>query len=322
MAHADADGEVRTKNLTQFLAALKAYELQFANAKVRDSLAPASGNPLLQLASVLAVLDGFPHLTLAVLRDRCEPVTTKRGWRKRRDDILSLDIPALRKWAATALQETGSASEQPPNVGPAILQGEGQPTSEPYFFAPEGSGYYIAGFGESGHVTRLKGFKIIAKLIRQPGQPVSMLELTGGAADEGIAQDHHSRQEAADTKAINDARDMLRELYADLENAQRKDNFNSVEADVTQRQIDELETYLKSAVGVSGRTRDLNRLADKLRPKIHRNLSTAYKTLRDACPPMAEIADHFEAAIGAESGSFAYRPAVLPEWTDSPFNKK
>jgi hypothetical protein len=49
-----------------------------------------------------------------------------------------------------------------------------------FMFAANGDGYFVAGFGEQGHVQKLKGFDQILRLIRTPGRPVPMIELAGG----------------------------------------------------------------------------------------------------------------------------------------------
>jgi hypothetical protein len=234
---------------------------------------------------------------------------------------------ALIRWAK---QGKGTGSTTPPPA--KTEQGEGNggaahsdaetppPGADQFIFAPEGDGYYVAGFGESGHVTRLKGFDIIAQLVRTPSQTVTMLELTGAAADERIGADQRSRQEALDLRALREIRDRLAERREDYENAKAENN--TVERDLAEKEIEELKSNLQKATGLAGRSRDMNSQIDRLRPTIHGNLNTAYKRLRSATPPMVQLADHFEQTISSEGGAFIYSPASPIAWSSTVPDKK
>ena len=95
-----------------------------------------------------------------------------------------------------------------PNVEQAVVNGGANstdrtppPQEKEFVFAIEGDGYYLAGFGESGHFRRLKGLNIIARLIQRPGIPVAMVELVGDGNDERLSRDLRSRQETLDNPA-------------------------------------------------------------------------------------------------------------------------
>ena len=89
-----------------------------------------------------------------------------------------------------------------------------------------------------------------------------------------------------------------------------------VEQQHCEEEIAKLQRELTAAVGLGGKSRDLNSEADKLRPRIYANLARAYKALRGAVPPMKELADHFEAAISAEGFTYVYRPVGdIPAWS-------
>ncbi len=202
-------------------------------------------------------------------------------------------------------------------AGPRRLWKRRTPRS---LYSQRGDGYYLAGFGESGYVRKLKGFDAIARLVRSPSTPVSMAELVGTGGEERPCCDQRSRQETLDETATKQIGDELAELRRDYENA-KADN-NTVEMDLAQRQITGLESRLRTDIGLGWRSRDMNSEADKLRPKIYGVLRTAYKTLRQAMPLMNELANHFEGAISSESGCFIYRPAKPINWADVPPRKK
>jgi hypothetical protein len=183
------------------------------------------------------------------------------------------------------------------------------PPSVKWCFAPSGDGYFVAGFGESGHLSGYKGLSDIARLIKTPGEPVPMLDLEG--AGQQLKRDRRSRQPAVDAPGLQQIAGQLKELKADLERALAEKN--TVEADAARSQIEQLEASRASAMGVGGKMRDLNDLYNRLRPKIHGRLQTVYNAMREADPPMKQLADHFELSISCEGGSgFVYRPVGTP----------
>jgi hypothetical protein len=184
------------------------------------------------------------------------------------------------------------------------------PPAEQWLFAPSGNGYFIAGFGESGHLARYKGLADIARLIRTPGKPVPMLDLIG--ADLKSKNDRRSRQPAVDGPGLQKILAQLDEHRADLEKAQAANS--SVEADVAQAEIEKLESTLAAVMGKQGKARDLNNLVDQLRPRIHARIKAVVKAMRQGPLPMPKLAQHFELSIGSESGAFVYRPAEAPPW--------
>jgi hypothetical protein len=210
-------------------------------------------------------------------------------------------------WAMGWCQQQQSRTERQPL--PAVAVKTSPPPAQEWHFVPSGDGYYIAGFGESGHLSGRKGLSDLSRLIQAPGRLVPMLELEG--ASQQVKQDRRGRQPSVDAKGLQEAGKRLRELRADLEKAQ-EDN-NTVEADTIRAEIEQLEACLAPAKGFGGKARDLNNLFDKLRPRIHGRLRTVYEAMRKAVPPMNKLAEHFELSISCEGGSaFIYRPAGDP----------
>jgi hypothetical protein len=228
-----------------------------------------------------------------------------------------LHLPEVKTIIAAMRVEAVKAAVQacPPATNLAMVDvapDNSGPPPRPYIewcFAPSGKGYFIAGFGESGHLSSYKGLAVISILIKTPGVAVPMLYLVG--ADLRLNKESRSQQPALDREGLRQAADRLRELRADLARA-KKDN-NTVEADVARVQIEQLEATLASARGIRGKARDLNNHYDKLRPRIHGQLQTLYRAMREADPPMRKLPEHFELSISAEGGScFVYRPAGDP----------
>src|SRR5262249_16486806 len=144
------------------------------------------------------------------------------------------------------------------------------PPEPQWVFASDGDGYFIAGFGESGHIKRLKGLKIIATLLRTPGEFVPMLDLIDDAGRRR-AVDERSPQPMMDLRAKKEARARLAELQMARDGA--KEENNTAAADQAEEQIQELLKELSAAVGLGGKDRDLNSLVNKMRPTIYASLS-------------------------------------------------
>ncbi len=193
----------------------------------------------------------------------------------------------------------------------ALMKALNAPPAEEYVFARQGDGWYIRGFGESGFVRNLKGFANLARLIRSPGEPVSMRELTGMQDDARLNADRQTPQPALDEQSLREIRDELAERQADLQEA--KDENNTVEADLAQADTDRLKESLGSALGKGGKVRDLNNPNEQMRPTILTNLRRAYKRLKESS--MTMLAEHFESSVTSESGACVYRPAGdHPTW--------
>ena len=184
-----------------------------------------------------------------------------------------------------------------------------------FVFARDGDGYVIEAFGVRARVRALKGFAQIEQLIRTPGRPVPMTQLFGGGDDKRAGREQRSRQEAFDTQARDKINDRLKELRQEYDAAKKANS--TVQMDVAAQEIHGLELYLRHSTGRRGRSRDLNSLADKLRPSILGALKRAYQALRDTRPSLDSLASHLELSIQSEGSDFVYpAPAgFTPAWS-------
>jgi hypothetical protein len=192
--------------------------------------------------------------------------------------------------------------------------GIGRTDAGEWEWVPDGNGYRVAGLGEQGHFAGLKGLAIIAQLVQAPGQPVPMALLM--SSGEQLGNDRRTRQPAMDLPALKAAYSRCSSLRTEIE--QHEADGRSLEAHEAREELEQLEKQLLAAVGVKGRVRDLNNLADKLRPTIHGNLTRVYKAMREANPVMPKLAEHLESAISSESAAFVYRPAFKVTWKTTP----
>ena len=281
------------------------------------------GGPREELATACTAAMGNP-------KDRQELAANMRDWVKEKGGEfvreLRLEIEQIDKLKAEVEAEyldvlgvlTGRSNGTAVGIPPGIETGRGKGNggTDEFRYARFGSGYFIAGFGEHGPVPKRKGFDHIAMLVKNPKQPVLMRALLQGE-NTATAADPQSRQPALDEQARRELYQRLQEVKGDLERARGEND--SVEQHHCEDEIAKLNGELKAAVGLGGRDRDLNSEADRLRPSVRANLARAYRALREAVPPMKELADHFEAAISAEGATYVYRPVGnSPAWSSDP----
>jgi ABC-type sugar transport system substrate-binding protein len=209
---------------------------------------------------------------------------------------------------ALAKQSIGPADNPPIRPRPILQNLVPEKTGGPTVYAKwrflrSGNGYYIAGFGESGHLSNLRGLALLAHLIRAPGESVTMVELVGG----NDSRERRSYQPTMDREAMKEVYTRLNELRTQREEAKKRSDL-ATESSIDS-EIDDLEKQLENAIS------NLNSQSAKLRPKIHGRLKSVYKAMRGATPPMIRLADHFEASITSEGLTFRYEPnPPVPVW--------
>jgi hypothetical protein len=179
-----------------------------------------------------------------------------------------------------------------------------------WVWAPDGDGYQVAGLGERGHFSGLRGLAMVEKLVRDPGRPVPMTLLTGAGGQQ--SNDKRAKQPTMDTEALRNAYNQCAVLRAELQQAEAEGR--ATEAQEARCELEQVLRQLQLALGIRGRIRDLNDLANKLRPSIHARLAHVYKAMRGANPPMPELATHLESAISSEGAAFVYRPLFTVTW--------
>jgi hypothetical protein len=249
--------------------------------------------------------------------------------------LAQIQVEATRAAEARKLRAQAQAQEQPPagdragtrpkqagagqgeRVGesrtlapPAKEQNKAARTDE-WIWAPEGNGYLVAALGERGHFSKLKGLAMIEKLVQSPGQPVPMA-LLAGCAGEQLKKDKRTKQPTMDRQALQEAYNRSSVLRTELEQAEAEGR--TLEADEHRAELEALQREIRSVLGIKGKVRDLNDLANKLRPTIHARLNQVYKAMREATPAMPRLAEYLDSAIGSEGAAFVYRPAINVTW--------
>lgn len=174
-----------------------------------------------------------------------------------------------------------------------------------FVFAPSGTGYLVRGFGESGHLSNLRGLQDVELLLRSAGRPVAMDVLDGRGPD--TPAERRTVQPAFDVEALLSIQKEIARLEGEVATAD-----NDVDRDDSQQRLDQLRASANPAINVRGGSRDLNDPIAKLRPKIHDRMKTVFRKMRESNPPMRAIADHLDVSIRADGRSFIYEPSNQP----------
>ena len=236
------------------------------------------------------------------------------SWDACREAMTTWNMPARNKVEAEIVWETRRAEDRRegnlPDGKPMVESGTPakkrsvEPPDVHRFVSPRANGYYRR-ICVSGPVSNYKGLQDI-ETSQSPCKPVMVV------LDGILHADVHSQ--AAMGKEELKGHDELRELMANRDKA-KKNNDLPMTQQLTE-EIDTLTKQLESSTGVFKKQRDINNPYDKLRPKIHKRIKDACDKLRQAQPPMKELAEHFQLSISSEGGdAFIYRPAgTLPDW--------
>jgi hypothetical protein len=197
--------------------------------------------------------------------------------------------------------------ESPPAGAMSEARERGEGGASEFVFEESGNGYYIAGFGEAGHVSDLVGLDTLVRIIFT-SVGVSPFELLYEAPK---LLDPRSRQPIAELGEIKHWRKEEARLKDEVDTAE-----NDVDREDSQRQLEIIRKQILEAVSVSGKkpAHDLNSALAKNRSAVHDRLKTVYMKMNDADPSMKKLAKHFKASIRCRGGLFRYEPASAPVW--------
>ena len=191
-------------------------------------------------------------------------------------------------------------------VEPGRVPNQNEVDLEPRFeFRPSGDGYFIRGFGESGHFTArgAKGLHDLYRLVQTPSIPVSMLELDAGRGVKRQPGDAQSRQAVGDGGTFADIKAKWTQLKADINEAD-----SELERRELQEQLNQLEKATKAMRGLKGNPRDINNSNDKNRSRIHDRIETACKAITNAS--CKQLATHFKDNCSAEGQCYVYKTGI------------
>ena len=148
-----------------------------------------------------------------------------------------------------------------------------------------------------------KGVVDLARLLERPGQEVSALDLSGSIkmADAGI--------ETLDSRARREIEDRIRELRADIDEAE--DHHDLARAERSTAEMDRLVDELTSALGLGGRARRTGSDGERARSAVTQRIRATIRRIDELHP---KLGAHLSLAV--ETGTFcAYRPVEPVVWT-------
>ena len=148
-----------------------------------------------------------------------------------------------------------------------------------------------------------KGLADIARLVAAPGREVHCLELIGSAVDEA------GTGEVLDAPARRAYEDRIRELQADLDDAEA--DHDAGRAARARAEMDALVDRLTAALGLGGRSRRGAGAAERARSTVTQRIRATIRRLDDVHPRLAR---HLDASI--RTGTYcSYAPEEPVDWS-------
>jgi hypothetical protein len=150
--------------------------------------------------------------------------------------------------------------------------------------AAEGDVWLVEGEGEQCRVKDSRGMQMLAALIGHPERELHCLELGGGAGAGGEAIDVGSAGAALDRAALLQYRTRLRELRAEIDEAESHNDRGR--ASRAGEEADCLERELARAVGLGGRARKQRDASERARINVQRRLKLAIGHIEELSPAL------------------------------------
>lgn len=167
----------------------------------------------------------------------------------------------------------------------------------------QGELWLISGFGESVHVKDSRGLQMIARLMAEPGSPLHVLELSGGAAE----VDGGDAGPVLDSKARAAYRQRLSELLAARDEAEAAGDIGRARR--SQHEIEALTAELERAFGLGGRERRVGAASERARSNVQRRISHGLEQIRAAS---VRLGEHLAATL--KTGTYCvYAPLTKDE---------
>lgn len=182
-----------------------------------------------------------------------------------------------------------------------------------FVFRPDGDGFYLKGFGESGHVTAkgAKGLRDLFRLVQTPGVPVRMKELDAGPGVERAEGDGRSIQPAVDALGLRKVAEEVKRLKADIDSIDPTSPDSNMERAELEKKLAELTAEATKVRGKNGKVRDLNASdLNRMKANIWGRINTVCNQIE---PRFPKLSQHFRDTTGAVDGAFYDYTPGIPE---------
>lgn len=237
-----------------------------------------------------------------------QDVASTVEWRARTSPLPTaglhlVDLPAERGRILPARQATDVMLAVLSSTAPTTGSTRPASTTSPASLALDGEMWTVVYAGATAHLKRSKGMADLAQLLSRPGTDVSCLDLAGAAVEE------RTTGEVIDTSARRAYEDRIRELQADIDEAEA--HGDAGRAEVAHAELDALVDHLTTSLGLAGRSRRHIDTTERARSAVTQRIRATIKRIDAAHPPLGA---HLRSSI--HTGAFAsYRPAEPVDWT-------
>jgi tetratricopeptide (TPR) repeat protein len=173
-----------------------------------------------------------------------------------------------------------------------------------------GRGWEVAFGGDVVVLPDSKGLRCLVELLRNPEQEIHVLDLyaLGGAAPDVAAPATPVVDAHVDERAKREYRTRVRELRADLEEAEACNDLGRSQRARTELEV--VERALVTAFGLGGRPRRLGDPVERARKAVYNRLRAVTSVLAREHPPLAR---HLERSV--RTGTFCcYQPERPLAW--------
>lgn len=206
-----------------------------------------------------------------------------------------MGIAALAERARDITARAAQTSASPAPTGP--VRAAGVPEVASLRVTREGEAWTVECEGRVFRMKHGKGVAILARLIEDPGREHHVLDL----ASEGGAIDRGDAGEAIDARARDAYRARVRELRAELDEAESLSDLGRAER--ARDELDRIAEELARAVGLGGRSRVAASATERARVNVQRRIRDALARIHEHDPALGR---HLEWAV--RTGTFcSYR---------------
>jgi hypothetical protein len=171
-----------------------------------------------------------------------------------------------------------------------------------FTMSPVGDAWIIRYGNVEFHLKDMRGVRLLATLVAEPGREFHVLDLSGGSRVAAVPVDRGDAGELLDEEARRQYRARVVELKEELEEAE---GWNDpVRAERARHELDLIEQELSQALGIGGRERRVGSAAERARVNVQRRIRDAIRRIESHHP---ELAKHLDRSV--RTGTYcAYEP--------------
>jgi hypothetical protein len=152
------------------------------------------------------------------------------------------------------------------------------------------------------HLKDMRGVRLLATLVAEPGREFHVLDLSGGSRVAALPVDRGDAGEVLDEEARRQYAARVAELKEDL--AEAEEWNDTARAERARHELDMIEQELKQALGIGGRERRVGSAAERARVNVQRRIRDAIRRIEGHD---AGLAKHLDRSV--RTGTYcAYEP--------------